>query len=174
MSFIIKTARLELVPLNTSLLYSTHEYATDLETTRYMLFLPNKTIEETKAFLEYTEKLWNNLDKYQTLECAVIYQGKHIGAVSISIEEEVAEMGWILNKNYQNKGLMYEAASALKDYALNHYNIRKIIAHCDVNNTPSFKLMEKLGLQRTFIQERVYNDERGKSLEYEYQLVIRE
>ena len=176
MDFMIKTKRLELIPLNVTLLNSTHEYATDLDVTKYMMFLPNKTIEETKNFLEYVESCWKNLEtnNIKTLECAILYQGIHIGAVSIVIENEIAEMGWILNKNYQKKGFMYEAASALKEYGINHYNIRRIIAHCDINNIPSYRLMEKLGMIRTNVQERTYNDNRGKSMEYEYQLIIRE
>ena len=176
MSFIIKTKRLEIIPLNTSMLETTHIYATDLNVTKYMLFLPNKSIEETKSFLEYVEDCWNNNDLVanKTFECAIIYQGEHIGAVSLYIENEIAEMGWILRKEFQRLGIMYEAANALKNYCLNHYNIRKILAHCDVNNIASYKLMEKLGFERELVQERIYNDERGKSLEYEYQLVIRE
>jgi dihydroorotate dehydrogenase len=92
MSFIIKTKRLGIIPLNSSMLETTHIYATDLNVTKYMLFLPNKSIEETKSFLEYVEDCWkkNDLVVNKTFECAIIYQGEHIGAVSLYIENEIA------------------------------------------------------------------------------------
>ena len=53
---IIHTDRLELKPMCMDYLYSTHEYASDPENTKYMLFLPNESIEETKEYLEGAEK----------------------------------------------------------------------------------------------------------------------
>lgn len=48
----IKTNRLVLCPLGIKYLESTHEYASDADATKYMMFLPNDTMEETAGFLE--------------------------------------------------------------------------------------------------------------------------
>ncbi len=48
--FSIKTERLILRPLERNDLDTTHEYAGDVENTKYMIHLPNNTIKETEQF----------------------------------------------------------------------------------------------------------------------------
>lgn len=54
----INTERLTLRPLGTEYLESVHEYATDPENTKYMIHLPNESIEETRDFLLRAENEW--------------------------------------------------------------------------------------------------------------------
>ena len=54
----IKTSRLILRPMSMEYLESTHKYASDQENTRYMLFLPNNTLEETIGYLGDAEEEW--------------------------------------------------------------------------------------------------------------------
>ena len=96
----LTTPRLTLKPLNFTYLSSVHEYASDIENTRYMERLPNESIEETKAFLQRTEEEWTRKEP-SFYELTVLYQGKQSGAVSIYAEgEDEWEMGWIIDKNY--------------------------------------------------------------------------
>ena len=102
MKFYLKTARLEIVPQSLKFLESTHEYAGDEETNRYMLYLPSDTIEDTKKFLLDAEAEWNccaGIDLLQSFaesggserenqknfECAVLCGGRHIGGGNIYI-----------------------------------------------------------------------------------------
>ena len=145
----LTTPRLTLKPLNSTYLSSVHEYASDIENTRYMERLPNESIEETKAFLQRTEEEWTRKEP-SFYEFAVLYQGKQIGAVSIYREgENECEMGWIIHKNYWRQGFAYEAASALMEYSIQKLHIKHFVAHCDAANTASYKVMEKLGMTRT-------------------------
>ena len=79
-NFSLKTARLELVPQNIKFLQSTHEYASDRQNMRYMLFLPNDTIEDTKNFLERAQAEWQS-ENPRDFECAILRDGEHIGGV---------------------------------------------------------------------------------------------
>lgn len=54
----IQTKRLVLKPMSVEYLDSTHEYASDPENTKHMIFLPNDTIEETLAYLKNAETEW--------------------------------------------------------------------------------------------------------------------
>jgi len=143
----IKTERLVLEPLSLKYLDSTHEYASDQENTKYMIHLPNETLEETERFLRNVENEWESLEQ-RVFEYAIILNGKHIGAVSIWIEEddETGSLGWILHKDYHGKGFATEAAMALRNIALSPdgFNLKKLIAHCDYRNTQSISVMEKL------------------------------
>lgn len=83
-------------------------------------------------------------------EFAILFEGKHVGAVSIYLDDErtTGEFGWILNKNYWGKGIATEAAKALFDFGINGLGIKCFHAHCDSENVGSFKVMEKLGMKR--------------------------
>jgi ribosomal-protein-alanine N-acetyltransferase len=146
MKYELSTSRLILRPLDISDAETVHEYASDDENTTYMYFLPNKTMEETRSFLEYVTAEWQK-DAPATYEFAVVLDGVQIGAVSVAINEErtEGEMGWIINKRYWHKGYAYEAACAVRDFALNVLKLPRLIAQCDYRNENSYKLMEKLG-----------------------------
>ena len=143
----LKTDRLLLRPFNIDDLEPVHEYAGDVEGLKYMMYLPNYTIDETKEFLTHVEKEWQK-EEPSTYEFAIIFEDKLIGAVSIEYDKDnkQAELGWILNKTYQGKGIAFEAAMAVKEFAIGKLKITKLIAHCDSRNSPSYTLMEKLGM----------------------------
>lgn len=164
----LKTERLVLRPLCTQDLDTCNEYAMDVETCRYMIYLPNHTSEETLAFLQGCEENWRG-ERIDAFEFAITLDGRHIGAVSIAKEEDSMEMGWILNRAYQGQGYAYEAARALMDFAIEVLDCDRIVAHCDTRNAPSYRLMEKLGMQRVEEGEREYPDERGMAREYAYE-----
>jgi len=144
----IITQRLLLRSFLMSDLDDAHAYASDPEVTIYTLFGPN-TIDETKAFIEgvilYEEEVPQTHFEY-----AIDFDHHVIGAVSIHFQDDfqVAEMGWILNGNYQGQGLAYEAALALKEEMIKLYHPKKLIAHCDSRNISSYRLMEKLGFHK--------------------------
>ncbi len=143
----LKTDRLLLRPLSLEDLDTVHIYASDIDNTKYMLCLPNKTIEETKQFLTNVHNEWekNQPDFY---EFAIILDDKQIGGISISLNEQrtEGELGWILNKNYWRKGYATEAALAVKNFAINELKISKLMACCDFRNTNSYNVMKKIGL----------------------------
>ena len=57
------------------------------------------------------------------------------------------EIGYIVNKRYQQKGYAAEALSAVIAQAFRE-GAHRIYAECDPRNVPSWKLLEKVGLRR--------------------------
>ncbi len=170
---IIETQRLRLVPSGPQYLAAVHGYASDWENTVYMLFLPNRDIQETAVFLERVEEEWQK-DNPAFFEFAVLYEGQPIGAVSVTTENNgAAELGWILQKRYWGHGFAYEAAAAVIRYFAQHRGITHFIAHCDTQNTASYRLMEKLGMVRTGESggRRNHGGEQ-ESREYQYELIL--
>lgn len=168
----IKTERLLLRPLSAADLNTTYEYSSDVENTRFMMFLPHETIEETLKFLTCVSKEWEK-SQPTFYEFAVMLNGLHIGAVSIYLDEtrENGELGWILNRKYQKMGYASEAARAVKDFALDVLSLKKLIAQCDYRNAPSYRLMEKIGLKlENNNGERYYSkrSETARELTYTY------
>ncbi len=144
----IITDRLTLKPLGQEYLQTVNEYALDRENTKYMLHLPNETEAETALFLKSTEAEWKN-EAQRSFEFAVIFEGRHIGAVSIYIENGIGELGWILNRKFQGNGFALEAAKSLIEYFSDNMGIVHFTAHCDTENTASSRVMEKLGMTKT-------------------------
>lgn len=147
-NYILKTSRLTLVPMKMEYLYSTHEYAADFENTKYMINLPNESLEETKEFIMYAQEEWSK-EKPEFFEYAILMDANHVGAISLYPEKDdasVAEMGWTVNKKYWNKGICTEAAKALVKFAYEMIGIKRFIAHCDSDNRASFTVMEKIGM----------------------------
>lgn len=148
MYYEIKTERLLLRPLSINDLNTVHEYASDIDNSRFMLRLPNETIEETAEFLTDVTKEWAKSHP-EFYEFAIVLNGVQIGAVSIYLDDnkEEGELGWVLNNKYQKMGYALEAAHAVKDFALNNLRLKKLIAKCDYRNVSSYRLMERIGLK---------------------------
>lgn len=170
----IETKRLLLKPLGIAYLDTVHEYASDVENCRYMCYLPNADLEETRAFLEECDRQWLKSEP-EFFEFAINYDGNHIGAVSATIENggESAELGWIINKKYWNSGFATEAAQALIEYLSTELSVKTFIAHCDSENCASYRTMEKLGMERSGEwggrKNRSSDEERN---EYQYKMTI--
>ncbi len=167
----IVTERLVLAPLGVDYLDSVNEYALDYENTKYMCHLPKRDSDETLSFLRDVEAEWEK-DTPGFYEFAVLYKNSQIGAVSISFENGIGELGWIINRKFWGKGFATEAAKGLVGYFSIHGHLR-FIAHCDTENAASFRVMEKLGMTRTGMsggrKNRTASEE---SFEYQYELEL--
>ena len=170
----IKTERLKLRPLRLQDLNDVHTYASDLENTRYMLFLPNDTLEETEAFLRSAQQEWQR-EQPEDYEFGIELDGHVIGAVSVYLTEDrtEGEMGWILNKRFWRKGYMLEAAMTVRNYAIQKLGVMRLVAHCDDRNEPSWRLMEKLSFRMEDANgSRTYAKTGEQAIERTYSLTV--
>ncbi len=167
---ILKTKRLLLRPLELSDLYTRYKYSGCIDTAKYMVYLPEHSINETREFLKYVSEEWAK-EFPDFYEFAIVKAGVHIGEISIypDREKEEAELGWILNKEYWNNGYVTEAAFELIKFAERDLNIHKFIACCDTRNKASAKVMKKLGMIKKSEEVRFYRDERGIASQYLYE-----
>jgi HAD superfamily hydrolase (TIGR01509 family) len=58
------------------------------------------------------------------------------------------ELGYLLDPAYQGKGYALECAQFVLDYAFQHWNLPRIVAVIDANNTRSIALAKKLGMTK--------------------------
>ena len=144
----LRTERLTLRPLGTNDLLTTHRYASNSLNTRFMLFLPNESIEDTMSFLRSAEEEWQK-DSPESYEFAVLLDGTHIGAVGASLDQSRTEanLGWILDLDYWGHGYTYEAAKALLAFLID-IGVTRFEAQCDSENHASARVMEKLGMRQ--------------------------
>lgn len=141
----IETARLWLRPISIMDAEDMFEYANDEETTRFV-FIRHQTLEETK--ISIANYFMNApLGKYAI---EVKETGKMIGTIDLRIEDvaAVAELGYVLNKNYWGNGYIAEAAEALLTLGFTKLDLVRIFAYHDVENPNSGRVMEKLGMKQ--------------------------
>jgi RimJ/RimL family protein N-acetyltransferase len=66
-----------------------------------------------------------------------------------------------LKSNVHRKGIINQAFKLLQKYAFNELKLNKLVAFCSVNNTASYKVLEKLGFAREscFIDHALINQQ---------------
>lgn len=170
---ILRTKRLILRPLGTEDLDAFYEYAGDSENTKYMVYYPHHSKEQTKVFLERVEAEWQK-ENPEFYEFAVLHDGEHVGTATLYLEgdEGCGELAWMLHKKYWHKGYATEASEAVKEFAKSTLHLRRLTACCDCRNKASAAVMERLGMTFVGERERVYSDERGSAREYYYELAF--
>jgi ribosomal-protein-alanine N-acetyltransferase len=65
----------------------------------------------------------------------------------VSIMNLRGEIGYALARKYWGQGIMPEAVRAALDYGFNVVHLNRIEARCDVANTASWHVMEKVGMK---------------------------
>ena len=150
----IKTPRLVLRPIGMPFLESTHRYASDRAQTKYMMYLPNDTIEDTAAFLDSADAQWAK-PRPDCYEFAVLSGGVHIGAVSLYPDGKGgAELGCRIAPEYAGHGYGTEAFAAAAEWAIYELMLTRLVAKCCKENAASYKMlsscMRKTGEDDTF------------------------
>ena len=155
----LETSRLFLVPSSMKYFEERARISSDIENTRFMMFLPNPP-NETKNYLEKCELQWKS--ENQTLfEFDILLKeenNKFIGGISFELlfdDPEIvkkfgnncADMGWLLDKNFWNKGFASESAKCVLEFAKS-LGVKKMIAQCDAENIGSWRVMEKIGMKK--------------------------
>lgn len=59
-----------------------------------------------------------------------------------------AEIGWAFDPGYGGRGLATEAVAGMLVICFEHLGLRRVVASCFADNTPSWRLMERLGMRR--------------------------
>lgn len=140
----IITKRLKLRPFKVGDVSFVHEYASNEEIVKYMLFGPNN-YEQTENFVS---KIINHYKEEPLihLEYAIELDGLMIGGASIHIDHDLkqGEIGWVLNPKFHKQGIISEAAESLKQYTVSKFQLKRIIAKCDSRNEASQGVMKKL------------------------------
>jgi ribosomal-protein-alanine N-acetyltransferase len=145
----LETERLRLRNLRPEDASDIFEYASDPEVTRHVRFVTHKTLEDTAAFLQLTEK---GQREGSTVVWAITLKatGKMIGTcglLAIAREHRRAELGYALNRSYWGKGCASEAARAVVAHGFKAMNFNRIEAHVSPDHTPSQRVLEKCGMR---------------------------
>lgn len=82
-----------------------------------------------------------------------------------------AEIGFTLARHAQGKGLATEAITALLNYLFQERQLHRVVAICDVRNSGSFRLLERLGMRREGYTVQGYWNKGSWTDEYQYAIL---
>ena len=112
----------------------------------YLGGIKNKTKDERIIFLE------NKINKYKNEQLIpltiCLLDGKAIGFIEFKISKINAEISYIFDVEYCNKGYCTEACKTLIHYIFNKLKIKRIFAKTIIDNNSSKRVLEKLGFKQ--------------------------
>lgn len=119
-------------------------YASDPEVTRYVGWPWHRSIEETKAFLAFSEAEWNRWPAGPYLvECQS--DRKLLGSTGLTFESStVAATGYVLARDAWGHGYATEALASVVGVA-RQLGVRRLYALCHANHRASIHVLEKCG-----------------------------
>lgn len=134
----IETRRLIIRPSVVTDLSDIHEMLSDQETMRFF-------VEGTYSKAQVEELLSHNETSIRHYSLQLKDAEKVIGKISFHpwFMPSTYEIGWIMNKEYTNKGYMTEAVKAVLDYGFDTLKLHRIVATCQPENIPSKRLCDR-------------------------------
>ncbi|WP_028563338.1 GNAT family N-acetyltransferase [Paenibacillus pinihumi] len=112
-----------------------------------MHYIPGGALDEAgvRTFIEE-----NSGSAARNFAVELVEQGTVIGHIGFHpyFGQHTYEIGWVFDSGHCNKGYATEAARAVMNFGFEQLNLHRIIATCQPENIPSWRVMEKLGMRR--------------------------
>ena len=167
----IETERLRIRHFTTDDWEAVHAYTTN---PGVMTYVPEgvMTEEQTKQFIA-----GGMTEEARTYAVDLKAEDRLIGHVGFHpwFSPRIYELGWVFHPRYHRQGYATEAAAALLRLGFESLSVHRVIATCQPENTPSWRVMEKLGMQREgHLRKCIYRDETTWWDEYFYAILEEE
>ena len=140
----IKTKRILIREFELEDWQAVYEYTSDINVMKY---IPEGIFTEKDAKEFVSENKSDNAEKFPVV---LLDEDILIGHIIFYkyFGEHTYEIGWVFNPKYQNRGYASEAAKAILEYGFKEMNLHRIIATCQPENIPSYRVMERIGMRR--------------------------
>lgn len=146
----LETYRLVLRPLNDQDSGSLYENVKEYNIARWTISIPHPYPKEGAiSFIKQSKKHLQNGTAYHLAILLKDTTGL-VGVMSLigmNLRHRNAELGYWVGKDYWNKGIATEAAQKMLKFGFQDLNLQRISARCFYNNTPSIRVMEKIGMK---------------------------
>ncbi len=129
-----------------------HNWASDPEATRFMLWNCHRTLEDTHAWLNVLEQNAERPDCYDSWGIVLRKTGELIGSMGAfwrARETETMEFGYIISRKHWGNGYTTEAAREMIRFLRDEVGIRHFFALRAEDNPASGKVLLKLGMVQT-------------------------
>jgi len=152
-------------------------YRNDPEVARYQGWNVPYTRENALEFIAEMKDKQPTPGEWLQLALELPETGEIIGDVAVHMmksDPRQAYLGYTIARPHWGQGYASEAVRAVLDYLFCELNLHRVVAECDVENTASQKLLERLGFRREahLIENIFFKGQYGS--EYHYALLQRE
>lgn len=124
-------------------------WASDKDVTRYLMWAPHGSQEETEELLKGWVDGYGDMARYDW--CIVWKEtGEPIGSIGVIklIEpSQLAELGYCISKKYWHQGITTEAVQAVMDFLFEEVGVNRVESRHDPRNPYSGKVMEACGMR---------------------------
>lgn len=146
---VLETEHLFLRRIQRSDAAAVFDYARDPEMTHYTLWSHHKKMEEAEF---YVEQMLASYRAGKPTPWAVIHKESRrmigtAGFIRWQPVHERAEIGYAIGRNWWGKGYASESSRAVVAFGFKTLHCNRIEAMCDVHNTASARVMEKIGMR---------------------------
>lgn len=148
----LMTERLLLRPFTDDDLDALYDLHSRPDVTRYLYWDPISR-DDARRMLKRRMKATAIGKEGDAVQVAVVLpdSGRVIGHVNLqwlSREHRTGEIGFVMHPDHSGRGYAREAALVLLRLGFDELGLHRIIGRCDARNTPSARLMERLGMRR--------------------------
>ena len=121
-------------------------YASDAEVTRYLSWARHTTVDDTLAFLEFSDAEWDRWPAGPYLICSLA-DGSLLGSTGLAFELPFrANTGYVLARDAWGRGYASEALLAMRQTAAD-LGVERLYACCHPQHSASRRVLEKGGFE---------------------------
>ena len=126
-----------------------YDYSRRPETSKYLLWSPHANLRYTKKYLTHVQNAYRNENFY---DFALVDKesGRMIGTcgfTSFDLQNNSAEIGYVLHPEFWGKGLAKEAVFRLMAFGFAELRLHRLSAKIMTNNAASKRVAEKCGMR---------------------------
>ncbi len=145
----LHTPRLRLRRLRMEDAHDIYAYASDPQVTPYLIWETHRSLDDTYDFL--ARALHNYGDGGLPVWAIEHLADRKVigtcGFAELALRHARGEIGYVIARAYWRQGIMTEAVRAVLGYCFSVLHLNRVEARCDVDNTASWRVMEKVGMK---------------------------
>ena len=170
----LETERLLLRKITLADIDDIYAYASDPEVSKFMPWEAHQSQADT---FEYLASVFKRYENHTPGPWGIVHKShlKLIGTCAYhdwQRNDRRAEIGYVLSRSYWGQGYMAEAAHAIIAFGFREMGLNRIQAMCDVPNTSSARVMEKVGMRFDGVL-REYFFEKGRYIDLKLFSILR-
>lgn len=156
----LQTTRLTLAPYTESDLEDIFAYASHSEVPKYVPWEAHKTIDDSKKFLDFIKQSTRLIPGrlFYVFAVRLKESGRVVGSIDFkNVNPCSGQIDYALGFDHWNKGIMSEAAEAIRDWAFKSLpEMVRLQAFCVSGNVGSSRVMEKIGMIREGMRKKAF------------------
>ncbi len=170
----LRTTRLILRPARMGDARDLYEYCRDPEVARHVLWEAHASVHQTRVYLRSLLRQYR-AGVPSTFVVELIEEHKVIGTIGlmwVQQDNRSAEVGYSLNRQYWNRGLMSEALGEMLRFCFDTLKLNRVEAQHETDNPASGAVMRHAGMKREgVLRQRIYN--KGRFVDVELYAILR-